>query len=279
MLSNLINKLPLKEKDQGSFTIPCDIGDLHINNALADLGASISLMPYSMYEKVGLGEPKPTRISLELAERSIQYHRGIVENVLIKVDKFILPIDFVILDMWEDSKILIILGRPFLATVRAMIDVFKKKITLRIGNKVIIFDVDQSIKKLPSKDDECYGIEDLDQTIHLEAHELIEDDQTDLFFINNLEKCIDQTDSESCKEYTNSKKPIQHIEQPDTVHSKLQGTQEYGKTINEHLCSASASEIDEKKPELKDLPSHLEYAYLKGDKTHPVIISSKLTEK
>ncbi|GKF58343.1 reverse transcriptase domain-containing protein [Tanacetum coccineum] len=78
----LLNKLPLKEKDPGSFTIPCDIGDLHIDNALADLGASISLMPYSMYEKLGLGEPKPTRMSLELADRSIQYPRGIAENTI-----------------------------------------------------------------------------------------------------------------------------------------------------------------------------------------------------
>ncbi|GJR51262.1 DNA-directed DNA polymerase [Tanacetum coccineum] len=144
-------------------------GDLHIDNALADLGASISLMPYSMYEKLGLGEPKPTRMSLELAYRSIQYPRGIAKNVLIKVDKFVLPIDFVILDMQEDSKIPIILGRPFLATARAMIDVFNKKIILRIGNEEVIFDVDQSAKKPITEDEKCYGVDDLDQTIHLEA--------------------------------------------------------------------------------------------------------------
>nr|GFA93809.1 hypothetical protein [Tanacetum cinerariifolium] len=106
----LLNKILSKEKDLGSFTIPCDIGDLHIDNALVDLGASITLMPYTMYEKLGLREPKPTRMSLELADRSIQYLRGISEDVLIKVDKFILPIDFVILDMREDSRIPIILG-------------------------------------------------------------------------------------------------------------------------------------------------------------------------
>ncbi|GJS46238.1 DNA-directed DNA polymerase [Tanacetum coccineum] len=150
----LLNKLPLKEKDPGSFTIPCDIGDLHINNALVDLGASISLMRYSMYEKLGLGEPKPTRMSLELADRSIQYPRGIAEYVLIKVDKFFFLIDFVILDMREDTRIPIILGRPFLATARAMIDVFNKKITLRIGDEEVIFDVDQSIKKPLTEDDE-----------------------------------------------------------------------------------------------------------------------------
>ncbi|GJZ82094.1 DNA-directed DNA polymerase [Tanacetum coccineum] len=167
----LLNKLPSKEKDPVSFTIPCDIGNLHIDNALADLGASISLMPYTMYEKLGLGEPKPTRMSLELAYSSIQYSRGIAENVLIKVDKFILPNDFVILDMWEDSRIPIILARPFLATARAMIDVFNKKITLRVGDDEVTFDIDQSIKIL-AEDDECYRIDDLDETIHLEAQEL-----------------------------------------------------------------------------------------------------------
>ncbi|GKB96662.1 DNA-directed DNA polymerase, partial [Tanacetum coccineum] len=170
----LLNKLPSKENDPGSFTIPCDIGQLHINNALADLGASICLMPYTMYEKLGLGEPKATRMSLEVADRSIQYPRGIIENVLIKVDKFVLPIDFVILDMPEDSRVPIILGRSFLSTARAMIDVFNKKITLRVGDDEIIFDVDQSIKRPPAKDDECYG---------------------------GLEKLIDQSDLESCESF------------------------------------------------------------------------------
>ncbi|GKB79616.1 reverse transcriptase domain-containing protein, partial [Tanacetum coccineum] len=148
----LLNKLPPKEKDPGSFTIPYGIGQLHIDNELADLGASISLMPYTMYEKLGLGEPKATRMSLELADRSIQYPRGIIKNVLIKVDKFVLPIYFVILDMPEDSRVPIILGRPFLETARAMIDVFNKKITLRVGDDEDSskFQLLQKIKKQPS---------------------------------------------------------------------------------------------------------------------------------
>ncbi|GJU92217.1 DNA-directed DNA polymerase [Tanacetum coccineum] len=273
----LLNKLPLKEKDPGSFTIPCDIGNLHIDNALADLGASIRLMPYSMYEKLGLGEPKPTRMSLELADRSIQYPRGIAENVLIKVDKFILPIDFVILDMREDTRILIILGRPFLATARAMIDVFNKRITLRVGDEEVIFDVDQSIKKTPTDDDECYGIDDLDQTIHLEAQELMENDHTDSFLLNDLD--IDEDDSEGRGERFDFKKSIQRIKISDTAYSVSHETQNFEKTWNIYLCSASANEIDEKKPELKDLPSLLEYAYLNGDRACPVIVSSKLTKE
>ncbi|GJR03767.1 DNA-directed DNA polymerase [Tanacetum coccineum] len=230
----LLNKLPSKEKDPGSFTIPCDVGHLHIDNALADLGASISLMPYTMHEKLGLGEPKPTRMSLELPDRSIKYLRGIAEDVLIKIDKFVLPIDFVILDMREDSRIPIILGRPFLATAQAMIDVFNKKITLRVGSVEVIFDVDQSMKKPRTEDDECYGIDNLDTS--------------------------------------NSEIPIWRIDHINTPYSQEE-------TQNEHLYSASAIEIDEKIPELKDLPSHLEYAYLEGDESCRVIILSKLTEK
>ncbi|GJW80581.1 reverse transcriptase domain-containing protein [Tanacetum coccineum] len=125
-------------------------------------------------------------MSLELADRSIQYPRRIAENVLIKIDKFILPIDFVIIDMREDFKILIILGRPFLATAQAMIDVFNKKITLRVGKEDVIFDVDQSIKRPPAEDDECYGIDFLDTTIHSKTQELLEDDKLDSFLVNNL---------------------------------------------------------------------------------------------
>ncbi|GKE96408.1 DNA-directed DNA polymerase [Tanacetum coccineum] len=166
----LLNKLPSKEKDPGSFTIPCDIGHLHINNALADLGASISLMPYTMYEKLGLGEPKPTRMILELADRSIQYPRGIAEND------------------YDNLRETISSNRS------AMIDVFNKKITLRVGNEEVIFDVDQSIKRPHVEDDECYGIDYLDTTIHLK---LLEDDQLDSFLVNNMEESIDQSDLES----------------------------------------------------------------------------------
>nr|GEV41966.1 putative ribonuclease H-like domain-containing protein [Tanacetum cinerariifolium] len=225
----LLNKLPSKEKDPGSFTIPCDIGNLHIDNALADLGASIRLMPYIMYEKLGFGETKPTRMSLKLADRSIQYLRGIAENVLIKIEKFILPIDFVILDMREDSRIPIILGRPFLATARAMIDVFNKKITLRVG------------------DDE----------------ELLEDNQMDSFLVSNLEKCIVQSNPKS----DDSEEPIRRITQEDKTYPKTQEMQGSERAQNEHLYSASANGIDEKKPELKELPPHLECTYLKRDES------------
>ena len=112
----LQQKLPPKLKDPGSFTIPCTIGNLSFNKCLCDLGASINLMPLSVFMQLGLPEPKPTTMSLQLADRSVTYPRGIVEDVLVRVDKLIFPADFVILDFEEDKKIPIILGRPFLAT-------------------------------------------------------------------------------------------------------------------------------------------------------------------
>ncbi|GJW40824.1 DNA-directed DNA polymerase [Tanacetum coccineum] len=285
MLCGIIKQASIK-KDPGSFTIPCDIGQLHIDNALADLGASISLMPYTMYEKLGLGEPKATRMSLELADRSIQYPRGIIENVLIKVDKFVLPIDFVILDMPEDSRVPIILGRPFLATARAMIDVFNKKITLRVGDDEVIFDVDQSIKRPTTEDDECYGIDDLDNTINEEAQELLANEEPDSFLSRELEKSIDQSDLEYCEsadrnndDDSDSKNSIRRINYVNTPYQVAQETTERDEVKSEHLYSASANKIDKKKPELKNLPQHFEYAYLHGYKSFPIIISSKLSKK
>ncbi|XP_075499196.1 uncharacterized protein LOC142537576 [Primulina tabacum] len=131
----LQRKLPQKLKDPGSFTIPCVIGGSRVNRALCDLGASINLMPFSIYRTLELGEVKPSTITLQLADRSLTYPRGIVEDVLVKVDKFIFPADFVILDMEEDQETPLIFGRPFLATEKALIDVHKGELTLRVGGE------------------------------------------------------------------------------------------------------------------------------------------------
>ncbi|GKB55874.1 hypothetical protein Tco_0912060 [Tanacetum coccineum] len=178
-------------------------------------------------------------MSLELANRCIQYPRGIAEDVLIKIDKFVLLIDFVIQDMRENSRILIILERPFLATARAMIDVFNKKITLRVRSKEVIFDVNQSIKKPRTEDDECYGIDNLDTVIQSTTQELLENDQLN----ENLEEGISQHDFE--KYDYDSKTLIRRIEHINTPY--LQGVQGHKGMQSEHLYSASAIEINKKK--------------------------------
>ncbi|XP_048501442.1 uncharacterized protein LOC104893433 [Beta vulgaris subsp. vulgaris] len=121
-----------KLKDPGSLSIPCTIGDIKFSKAFCDLGASVSLMSLSICKKLGLHNIKSTTGSLQLADRSIKYPIGILENVLIKVDKLIIPVDFIILDMDEDIEVPIILGRPFLATVGAVIDVKNGILTFEI---------------------------------------------------------------------------------------------------------------------------------------------------
>ena len=115
----LQKKLPPKLKDLGSFAIPFSIGNSIAGKALCDLGARINLMPLSIFKRLKLGEAKLTTISLQLADGSYQHPRGVIENVLVKVDKFLFPANFVILDMEEDDKVPIILGRPFLAMGKA----------------------------------------------------------------------------------------------------------------------------------------------------------------
>ncbi|XP_022842012.1 uncharacterized protein LOC111365708 [Olea europaea var. sylvestris] len=127
----LKKKMPPNLKDPGRFTLPCSIRNSMFERALFDLGASINLMSLSIFRKVGLGDVRPTIVSLQLADHSIKHPRGIIEDVLVKVDKFILPTDFLILDMEEDRKIPIILGRPFLATGRVLIDVQRRELRLR----------------------------------------------------------------------------------------------------------------------------------------------------
>ncbi|KAA3488423.1 Transposon Ty3-I Gag-Pol polyprotein [Gossypium australe] len=133
----LQNKLPQKLKDPGSFTIPCLIGSLSIDNALADLGASINAMPYKMFKQLGLGKPKQTRMSIQLADKTVRIPRGIIEDVLVKIDKFVFPVDFVVLDMDEDNTIPLILGRPFLATARSKIDVDAGELKLCVGDETV----------------------------------------------------------------------------------------------------------------------------------------------
>ncbi|XP_073127237.1 uncharacterized protein [Henckelia pumila] len=152
------NKIPLKKKDPGSFSIPCVINDIQFHKALCDLGANINLMPYSVFRKLSLGEPKSTRMSLQLADRSIKYPRGIIEDVLVKVDKFIFPVDFVVLDMEEDLDMPLILGRPFLETGKTLIDVQKGELLLRVGEEKISFDVFNALK-FSQNNEECFQLD------------------------------------------------------------------------------------------------------------------------
>ncbi|CAN6687747.1 unnamed protein product [Malus baccata var. baccata] len=154
-------KLPTKCKDPGSFTIPCVIGNTRFESAVLDLGASINVMPYSIYASMHLGELKKDGVIIQLADRSNAYPKGVLEHVLVQVNHLIFPADFYVLEMdeWDHSPTLpILLGRPFMKTARTKIDVFNGTLTMEFDGEVINFNLSDSIK-YPSEDHSCFSID------------------------------------------------------------------------------------------------------------------------
>lgn len=144
-------KILVKKKDMGSVTVPCTTGDKMFKKALIYLGTSVSLMPLSIYRKLGVGTVHDTRMTLQFTDYSLKIPYGIVDDVLVKIDKFVFPIDFVILEMPEDEKIPLILGRSFLETGRCMINIEEGTMILKVYDEEIKIDVKNAMKY---KDDE-----------------------------------------------------------------------------------------------------------------------------
>jgi hypothetical protein len=171
----LLRKLPPKLKDPGSFAIPCRIGDQLFDRALLDLGASINLLPYTMYEKLGLGKLQPTSIILQLVEKIIKIPRGILEDVLIKVYQFILPVDFILLAIEESPMSLhvpIILGRSFMRTADTKICVKKGIVSMKVNMEKIEFKVFDALKS-PQDNLDCFNIRMLQNAVE-EVFQVIE---------------------------------------------------------------------------------------------------------
>ncbi|GJV35890.1 reverse transcriptase domain-containing protein [Tanacetum coccineum] len=142
----LLKKLPKKLRDPGKFLIPCDFSGMDVCYALADLGASINLMPLFIWKKLSLPELTPTRMTLELADRSITRPKGLAEDVFVKVGSFHFPTDFVV-DFEADPRVPLILGISFLRTGRALINVYEGELILRNGDEQLIFHVDKHPQK------------------------------------------------------------------------------------------------------------------------------------
>ncbi|XP_021996149.1 uncharacterized protein LOC110893347 [Helianthus annuus] len=256
----VLNKLPEKLTDPGTFTIPCLFGGVVTPaHALADLGASVNLMPFSLYEKLRLGELMPTHMSLSLADRSVKYSRWIIENLLVKVDKFVFPVDFVVLDMEADERVPIILGRTFLRTAKAIIDVFDGKISLHAGDEIVTFEISRAMQH-PSGRDEDIG----------PCHSV--------YFLNSFISCVD-----TCLEYISGADLVNEgIVDEEVEEEPLDEGDELWvpETLELSEISDESTPLDIPSPlELKVLPSHLEYAFLGEKPNMPVIISSMLTEE
>ncbi|GJT22957.1 reverse transcriptase domain-containing protein [Tanacetum coccineum] len=142
----IMNKVPEKLGDPGKFLIPCALQERNRTSALADSGASINRLPHSIYKQLGLEALTPTRMTLELANRSISHPMGIAEDVVVRVDGFTFLADFVVVNFEPDPRVPIILGRPFLRTAKALIDLYEEKLTLRVGKEELVYYADKSEK-------------------------------------------------------------------------------------------------------------------------------------
>ncbi|KAJ9561319.1 hypothetical protein OSB04_006479 [Centaurea solstitialis] len=215
-----------KKGDPGSFTIPCYFGRSISCKALADLGANINLMPLSFYQKLGLGELKNTRMTIQLADRSIKYPIGIAEDVLVQVDKFVFPADFVILDIQDEVKVPLILGRPFLNTADAVIHVAGKHLSLGVGEDRVTFSIDRAMTYALSINDT--------------------DNFTDEEFGNYLD------DTGELEEGLSVEKNDQAMEEDEVFEE-----------INQEDKIKEKTSLEEPPAlELKELPEHLEYQFL-----------------
>ncbi|GJS21809.1 reverse transcriptase domain-containing protein [Tanacetum coccineum] len=251
----LQNKVAPKLGDPGSFLIPCNFNKAFSCNALADLGASINLMPYSLYAKLSLKTLKPTKMSVRLADRSFQYHVGIAKNMLIEIGKFTFPADFVILKIEEDCKVPLILVRPFLHTVDALIQVKQKQLNLRVGTKRMIFHIDSAMKHSYSNDDTCFSIDVIDEILEEYFDALLDEGSEILHSIEGTileEKLFAEfdefmamtADENSESEFDTEELPIEKI------------------TFNTNYKIKTSLEEPPTDLELKPLPDNLEYVFL-----------------
>ncbi|XP_052297471.1 uncharacterized protein LOC127902467 isoform X2 [Citrus sinensis] len=262
----------LKYKDPGCPTISCIIGNHRIEHALLDLGASVNLLPYSVYLQLNLGELKSTSTTLLLADRSVKVPKGIVEDVLVQVDKFIYPVDFIVLEtepvVNNYKPIPVILGRPFLATANALINCRNGLMNLSFGNMTLELNVFNMCRQ-PNEENE-----NEDDT----------DEQKELF-----ESCIEENIQKGdFSELSNvclvnsieSNKQLKlDISNINSLLDSMQTSQNYDDEPKfEELGSIEKTEQQEApKMELKPLPEGLKYAFLGEEQTYPVVISSTLT--
>ncbi|KAM1769092.1 hypothetical protein ACFX12_046969 [Malus domestica] len=243
----LQRKLPTKCKDPGSFTIPCVIGNTRFESAMLDLGASINVMPYSIYASMHLGKLKNDGVIIQLADRSNAYPKGVLEDVLVQVNHLIFPADFYMLEMDESDNsptLPIFLGQPFMKTTRTKIDVFNGTLTMEFDGEVINFKLSDFIK-YPSEDHSCFSI-DVFASLVQDHFEQLNDDALELVIARGMDIQNNETVTMHPHDMNNFSLAVPPNEDPLTL-------------------------------ELKPLPSYLKYIFLGDDETLPIIISSTLT--
>ncbi|GJR91079.1 reverse transcriptase domain-containing protein [Tanacetum coccineum] len=308
----ILKKLPEKLRDTGRFLIPCEFYRLDSCMALADLGASINLMLLSVWKTLSLPKLSTTRMTLELATWSIAVPEGIAEDVFVRVGKFTFPTDFVVVDYEVDPRVPLILGRPFLRTAHALVDVHGKKLTLRVGDEELVFNV-ESASKHPQKhsDNSIHKIDILDTTCEDHVYEVLSFQKSINATSGNPTFTPDPTveslspsltpfgDSDLLLEETDAFLSLDDSIPPGiddgTYNSEgdilflerlLNDDSTPDLPPNPHpVCLINDAEKIKSSIEdppdliLKDLPSHLEYAFLEGTSKLPVIIAKDLKKE
>nr|GEV99615.1 reverse transcriptase domain-containing protein [Tanacetum cinerariifolium] len=311
----LLKKLPEKLGDPSKFLIPCDFPGKVECLALADLGASINLMPLCVCNKLSLPDLTPTSMTLELADRLISRPVGVAEDVYVKVGSFHFPADFVVVDFDADPRVPLILGRSFLKIGRALIDVFKGEFTLRVGKESITFNLDQTsrysanynnmkAKRIDVFDMACeeYSQEVMgfsnvitsgnptpyyDPIVSTTSSTLTPFGKSD-FLLEEVDAFLaiedDPTSPEVDQSYFDSKGDILLLEaflnDDPLLPPPNQGDYlpEVRKELKIYEAKYDKSSIDEPpKVELKDLPPYLKYVFLEGDEKLSVIIAKDLS--
>nr|GEY43107.1 reverse transcriptase domain-containing protein [Tanacetum cinerariifolium] len=273
----LLKKLPEKLGDLDKFLIPCDFSRMAECLALADLGASINLMPLSVWNKLSLLDSYPTCMTPELANRLISHPVGVAKDVFVKVGTFHFTADFLIVDIDTDPRVPLILERSFLKTIRALIDMFEDELTLRVGKEAITFNLDQTSR---------YSANYNDMTAN--RIDVIDMDCEDDFLLEEVDAFLaledDPTSPEVDQSYVDTEEDILYLEaflnDDPSLPPLNQGNYlpQVQKELKIYKAKTDKSSIDEPlEVELKDLPSHLEYAFLEGDDKLPVIISKDLS--
>nr|GEY00070.1 reverse transcriptase domain-containing protein [Tanacetum cinerariifolium] len=311
----ILNKLPRKLGDPGKFLIPCEFPGMDECLALADLGASINLMPFSVWEALSLPELASTCMTLELEDRSVSKPIGIIKDISVKVRVFHFPADFLVVDFEPDPRVPLILGRCFLKTGRAMIDVHKGELTLCIRNEAITYNLDQTVRysanynqMTANKIDvifemhsqEVLGFSDVtasgnptpydDPIILTTLPTLTSFGDSDFLLFEEADAFLaleDDPDSPKINPFYYDPEGdilllevILNNEPLPPLPNHKQYLPSYKKELN--VCEAKTikSFVDEP-PEIKlmDLPPHLEYTFLEGDNKFPVIIAKELGDE
>ncbi|XP_070015443.1 uncharacterized protein [Nicotiana sylvestris] len=267
-VSSIIAKSTVhKKEDPGAFTIPCTIGAHDFSRSLCDNGASINLMPLAIYKQAGSGMPRPISMRLQMADRSIKRPVGIVDDLLVKVGKFHLPADFVILNCAVDKEIPIILGRPFLATGRALMDSERNEIKFRVNNEKVTFQASKGMK-LPHEYESISVIDVVD-----EVEDAVEMKMEEQCLGEALAAILVNFGGEDMEGYMELVNALEGLGSYTYAPAKLSLDLE-----NRATPPAKPSIIEPPQLELKPLPPHLRYKFLGSNDTLTVIVSSLLND-